>query len=379
MMQRMIIMLLSLAVVFGGIFGWKAWQQEQRLTAMASRSAPLVTVSSAEVQSESWRREVGAVGSLTAIQGVDVSPEVAGVVADISFESGSRISADAVMVQLNATAEKAELRSLQARVVLARQDYDRAKGLAVKTALSQAQLDRAQSVLDSLVAQAEEQEALIARKTIRAPFGGELGIREINLGEYLSPGTGIVTLQRLTPILLDFTLPEKNLHLLAPNQRIEISLAAVPGDVFIGRLTAISPKVEAATRNVRLQATLQNVEGRLRPGMFAQVAVITGDADTVKTLPRTAVEFLPYGNSVFVIERAGERAGEREADDKIDTGLIVRRKQVQTGRVQGNRIEILGGLELGQLVVSSGQLKLRNGQKIRIDNSVETPTGLKRG
>lgn len=370
-MQRMIIMLLLLAVVFGGIFGWKAWQQELRLDAMASRSAPLVTVSSAEVQSESWRREVGAVGSLTAIQGVDVSPEVAGVVADISFESGSRVSANAVLVQLNATAEKAELRSLQARVVLAKQDYDRAKGLAVKTALSQAQLDRAQSVLDSLVAQAEEQEALIARKTIRAPFGGELGIREINLGEYLSPGTGIVTLQQLTPILLDFTLPEKNLHLLAPNQRIEISLAAVPGDVFIGRLTAISPKVEAATRNVRLQATLQNVEGRLRPGMFAQVAVITGDADTVNTLPRTAVEFLPYGNSVFVIEG--------KADDEIDTELIVRRQQVQTGRVQGNRIEILGGLELGQTVVSSGQLKLRNGQKIRIDNTVETPSGLKRG
>ena len=375
MMQRMIIMLLLLAVVFGGIFGWKAWQQEQRLEAMASRSAPLVTVSSAEVQTESWRREVGAVGSLTAIQGVDVSPEVAGVVADISFESGSRVSANAVLVQLNATAEKAELRSLQARVVLAKQDYDRAKGLAVKTALSQAQLDRAQSVLDSLVAQAEEQEALIARKTIRAPFGGELGIREINLGEYLSPGTGIVTLQQLSPILLDFTLPEKNLHLLAPNQRIEISLAAVPGDVFIGRLTAISPKVEAATRNVRLQATLQNVEGRLRPGMFAQVAVITGDADTVETLPRTAVEFLPYGNSVFVIERG---AGGK-ADSGNDTELIVRRQQVQTGRVQGNRIEILGGLELGQLVVSSGQLKLRNGQKIRIDNTVETPSGLKRG
>lgn len=365
MLRRMMIVLLSLAVVFGGIFGWKAWQNEKRLAGFAAAGAPVVTVSSTKVESVQWRREVSAVGSLRAIQGVDVSPEVAGVVADISFESGSSAVADAVLLSLDATAEKAELRSLAAQVVLAKQDYDRAKSLEVKTVLSQAQLDRAKSVLDSLVAQAEEQEALIARKTIRAPFSGELGIRAVNLGEYLSPGTGIVTLQQLSPILADFSVPERNLHLLAPGQKVEISLAALPDDIFVGRLTAISPKVEASTRNVQLQATLQNIEGRLRPGMFARVAVIIGESDTVHTLPRTAVEFLPYGNSVFLIE----------GDDEP----VVRRQQIETGRVRGNLIEILSGLEPGQVVVGSGQLKLRNGQRIKVDNSVTLPSGLKRG
>lgn len=366
MIQRLILVLALLGVVFGSIFAWKSYQAGVMAERLAAAGAQrVVTVSSAQVLVENWQRKVNAVGSLRAIQGVEVSPEVSGLVAGIWFESGHRVADGDVLVQLEATAEQAELRSLQARLELARQDYDRATGLEVKTVLSQAQLDRTRSVLDSLAAQAEEQEALIARKTIRAPFGGELGIREVNLGQYLSPGTPIVTLQQLDPIYVDFTVPERFLHLLKVDQVVEIELAALPDQVFRGTLTAVSPKVTSSTRNVQLQATLDNADGLLRPGMFTRVSILLGEAEPVITLPRTAVDLLPYGNSVFLIEG--------------DDSLTVTRHQVKTGRVHGNRIEILDGLEAGQRVVRSGQLKLRNGQQIRIDNSVELPTGATRG
>ncbi len=365
MIARMIIVLILLGLVFGSIFGYKSWQQSEMTARMRAAGPPMVTVSSSTVREERWQRQVNAVGSLRAIQGVEVSPEVAGVVADISFDSGNSVETGTVLVRLDATAEEAELRSLEAQLVLAQQDYDRAKGLEVKTVLSQAQLDRARSVMDSLAAQAEEQVALIARKTIRAPFGGELGIRQINLGEYLSPGTPIVTLQKLDPIFVDFTVPEKNLHRLALTQSVDVELAALPGRSFRGTITAISPKVTTATRNVEVQATLENAEALLRPGMFARVAVIIGETETVLTLPRTAVDILPYGNSVFLIE------GNEE--------LTVRRHQVKTGRIIGNRIEVLSGVQEGDRVVQSGQLKLRNGQNIKIDNSVELPEGATQG
>ena len=297
---------------------------------------------------------------------MEVSPEVPGLVAEISFESGARISSGDKLLQLDATAEEAQLRSLEAQLVLAQQEYDRAKGLQEKTVLSQAQLDRAKSVLDSIAAQAEEQQALIARKTIRAPFSGELGIREINLGEYLSPGTPIVTLQQLDPIYANFTVPERYLSVLRIGQVVELELAAYPDDLFKGKISAISPKVESRTRNISLQATLQNPEGRLRPGMFARISVLLGDYTDVVTLPRTAVDFLPYGNSVFLIE------GEENA-------LTVRRKQITTGRIQGGQVEVLSGVEPGQRVVRTGQLKLRNGQLIRIDNQIELPGGATEG
>ncbi len=366
MIARFIIVALLLAAVFGGIFGWKAYQEAQFAAAMSAMGPSAVTVSSTTAKTENWPEKVNAVGSLLAIQGVDVSPEVPGVIANISFESGMRIQTGDVLIQLDATAEKAELRSLEAQLVLAQQDYDRAQGLQVNTVLSQAQLDRAKSVLDSLKAQAEEQQALIARKTIRAPFTGELGIREINLGEYLSPGTPIVTLQQLDPIYINFSAPERYLSVLRLAQVVELTVAAYPDETFKGGISAISPRVESTTRNIELQATLQNPEGRLRPGMFSRVSVLLGSDRQVVTLPRTAVDFLPYGNSVFIIEADGEN-------------LTVQRRQVTTGLIRGNRVEILSGIESGQEVVRTGQLKLRNGQLIRIDNQIELPGGAIQG
>mgnify|MGYP001175579821 FL=1 len=366
MIKRLVIVAFSLAIVFGGIFGWKAYQQKQITERLSARGPSVVTVSTAIAATESWAHKINTVGSLRAVQGVEVSAEVSGVVAAISFVSGSSVEIGAQLLQLDDTAEAAELRSLDAQLELAKQDYERARGLSIKTLLSQAQLDRTKSVLDSLEARAEEQQALIARKSIQAPFSGELGIREINLGEYLSPGTPIVTLQQLDPIFTDFTVPERSLSSLSIGQVIEVTVAAFPAETFKGAISAISPKVESRTRNIKLQATLQNDDTRLRPGMFARVAIILGGANTVVTLPRTAVEFLPYGNSVFIVTQEGD-------------ALTVHRRQITTGRILGTRVEIIKGINSGEQVVSAGQLKLRNGQHIRIDNSVELMGGATRG
>ena len=366
MIVRLFVVLLLLGLVFGGVFGWKAYVNYQTEQQLANAKAPAVTVSSAVVTQEQWQQKVSTVGSLRAIQGIDVSAEVAGTVATISFESGHRVQSGDPLLQLDDTAERAELRSLEAQLQLARLDYERARGLQERTAMSQAQLDRAKSVMDSLAAQAEEQQALIAKKTIRAPFPGELGIRQVDIGEYVSPGTGIVTLQRLDPIYADFTLPERHFQTLAVGQTIEVEVAAYPQVLFTGRVTAISPRVAAKTRNVILRATMENPGRTLRPGMFARVAVLNGGVDDVLTLPRTAVSFFPYGNSVFVIK-------ETEED------LLVERRQVTTGRIREGRVEIIAGLELGARVVSAGQLKLRNGQRVRINNAVELPTGARKG
>lgn len=310
--------------------------------------------------------KIPAVGSLRAVQGVSVSSEVPGTVAAISFDSGQRVAPGDLLVQLDATAEEAELRSLEAQLQLARLDYERAKGLLQSTAVSQAQLDRAKSVMDSLAAQADEQRATIAKKAIRAPFGGTLGIRQVSIGEFVSPGAELVTLQQLNPVYADFMLPERHLQALQTGQVVEVEAAAFPGEVFVGTVTAISPKVEEKTRNVPLQATLANADGRLRPGMFARLNVLVGGMDPVLTLPRTAISFFPYGDSVFLIERQGE-------------DRVVQRRQVTTGRIRDGRVEIVSGLEAGDEVVSVGQLKLRTGQRVEIDNSVTLPAGATRG
>ncbi len=366
MIKRLLIVILALGILFGGIFGWKAYQGYQARQLMAAAKPPAVTVSSSVVEEDRWQVKVASVGSLRAIQGVAVSAEVPGSIAQISFESGHRAEAGELLVQLDATAEEAELRSLQAQLDLARLDYDRARGLVQSTAVSQAQLDRAKSVMDSLVAQADEQRATIAKKTIRAPFAGELGIRQVSIGQYVSAGTEMVTLQQLNPIYADFTLPERYLQQLEVGQTVEIEAAAFPGEIFTGKITAISPKVEEHTRNVPVQATFDNAPARLRPGMFARVFVLVGGMDRVLTLPRTAISFYPYGDSVFVIEGQGEE-------------LVVSRRQVTTGRFRDGRVEIVAGLEAGDKVVSAGQLKLRTGQRVRIDNSIVLPAGATRG
>lgn len=356
MIKRMIIMVILLIIVFGGIFGWKAyqsWQAEQQ-----SAPPPPPTVATAEARTEIWQPRLSAVGSLSAVQGVSVSTEVAGMVSRIDFQSGEAVEEGNLLVQLDDTADRAQLRALKAQVELARINYERIQELIRTRAVSQSELDRSRSELENLRAQVDAQEALIAKKSIRAPFTGRLGIRQINLGQYISPGTDIVTLQSLDPIYVNFALPERFLSNVSVEQSVELTVAAFPEGNFQGTINAISPRIDVSTRNLPIQATLQNDDFRLRPGMFAEVDVLIPEQNKVITLPRTAITYAPYGDSVFAIE---EQDGE----------LTVQRRQVQTGGVRNNRVEIVEGLSEGERVVSAGQVKLRNGQRIQIDNSVE--------
>lgn len=357
MVKRLIIVLLALILLFGGIFGWKYFQM-QKMAARASMPPPPATVAAVAVQRERWQPSLSAVGSLVATQGVFVSNEIAGQVTAIGFESGQAVSAGARLVQLDDEVDRAELDSLMAAQRLAEVQFERASRLVKDTLVSRSDYDEAKATLDSAVALVKSQQARIRKKSIRAPFTGLLGIRQVDIGQYLAPGTAIVSLQSLDPIYAEYSLPERHLGALSVGQPVEITVQAYPGQRFAGRVSAISPRIEAGTRSVRLRATLANTQQRLRPGMFAEVRTLLPQRENVLTLPERAITYNPYGDSVFVIESS-------------NGGLVVRSRQVQTGEVRDGRVEILSGLGDGDQVVSAGQNKLRNGQPVQIDNSVE--------
>lgn len=363
MWLRLVIVTVLLAAVFGGI-GYYKYTQYQRFQAMMAAERPAVVVSSAVVERTRWPEEIEALGTFRANQGVHVATEVPGRVQTIRFESGQRVEAGQVLVELDASAEKAELRALQADLELARLDYERAQDLRKTQAASQSQLDRAAALVRGLEARAEQHRVLIQRKTIRAPFAGELGIREINLGQYLSPGDMVVSLQALDPIHLDFTLPERYLGAVATGQQVLAPVAAWPEDSFTGTITAISPELERANRTLHLQATLANPQGRLRPGMFSQLTVVVSEPKPVLTLPRTAIAYQAFGETVFVLEPDAQG------------NLIAQQRPVQVGRVRDGRVEILGGVDANAEVVATGQMKLRSGQRVSVDNSLELPDGV---
>jgi membrane fusion protein (multidrug efflux system) len=369
MTRSFIIVITALVVVFGGIFCYKAFRANMIAEYMANMPARTVMVSSTHVETDHWVNKISAVGGLNAIQGVDVTSEVPGKVVSINFESGHRAEKGVLLVQLDATAEQAQLRALKAELQSAKLDYNRAKGLQRSSAVSQAQLDRSKAKMDSMAAQVDGQIELVAKKSIRAPFSGELGIRQINIGEFVSPGTEIVSLQNLNPIFADFSVPERHLGDVEVGQIVEITGVALDGETFTGAITAVSPKIEKTTRNVRVQATFDNPEGRLRPGMFVRVSIIIGGAAEVMTLPQTAVSYLPYGDSVWLIQ-------EGQKDKSGADVLTVESQLVQTGRIRDGRVEILWGIDASAYVVNTGQMKLRNGQFITIDNSVMLPQNI---
>lgn len=353
-------MLAAVFVVLGGVFGWKAFVGMKTAEYMATMKPPAAVVSSAVVTPQLWRSELTSVGTLRAVQSVDLTTEVAGTVRQILFDSGTEVAQGTPLVRLDITAEEARLKSLMAEVALARANYERDTKLINQGHVSQARLDATKSSLDSLLAQADEQKALIAKKVIAAPFPGRLGIRKVNLGQYVQAGTPMVDLQQLDPIYADFTLPERYLEALGPGQTVSFAVAAFPGRSFTGKVTAVSPHVDSATRSIALQATIDNGERTLRPGMFAQVTVGLPTERRVLTLPLSAVTYNPYGNSVFlVVSKNGERTAQATP--------------VQTGETRAGMIELTGGLKQGDEVVSVGQNKLRSGQTVAIDNRVAPP------
>jgi membrane fusion protein (multidrug efflux system) len=356
MTKRMLLVLLALGLVLGAMFGWKFYQG-QKMAALASMPPPPATVAATKVQSETWQPYLRAVGSLVAIHGILVTTEVAGNVSAIHFESGEQVESGTLLLEIDDSVEQAELEGLVAEQRLAELQYKRRADLLKSKTISPSDVDEARVRLESATAQLAAKRAIIAKKHITAPFNGWLGIRQVDLGEYLQPGTAIVPLDELTPIHMDFALPERHLSQISVGQTVEIMVQSFPEEVFTGRITAMDPGIDPGTRSLQIRATLENQQARLRPGMFAEVRTLLPQRPAVLTLPQTAITYNPYGDSVFVIQTG-------------ESGLHVQRRQIETGAVRNGRVEIVRGLQAGEQVVSAGQVKLRNDQAVKIDNSI---------
>lgn len=364
MTKRMALMLLLAAVLFGGIFGFQAFKARMIKTFLASQGVPPQAVSTIKAGYQAWQPSLRSVGTLRSVRGADLAPEVAGVIAAIHFRSGDEVKVGAPLVQLNDDSDLALLESLKAAEQLAETTYRRDLQQVKARFVSQAALDTDIANLRSAKARVQEQEALVAKKLVRAPFAGRLGIRAVDIGQYVAAGTKLVTLQSLDPILVDFTVPQGALARLGNRQKVVATIDALPGESFEGAISAIDAKVDPATRNILVRASLPNPQHRLLPGMFASVEVQSGAAQRVLTLPQTAITFNPFGNTVFVVEEKG-----KGADGKPQ--LVANQRFVTTGDTRGDQIAVLSGLEEGATVVTAGQLKLRNGVPVRIDNSIQ--------
>jgi membrane fusion protein (multidrug efflux system) len=366
---RMIVMLLIAGAIFGGVFLVKSMMNQGMNDYFDNMTQPPVTVTAAEARMESWRDTIEAVGTLIAVNGTHVTTEVGGVVSAIRFESGQEVNAGDVLLQLNTSTEAAALRSLEASLKLAQTQRARYRELYEGGRLvAKSDLDERESEAERMEAEVNAQRALIAKKTIRAPFAGRLGIRQINLGQYLNPGDPIVSLQSLDPIYLNFTLPEQRLNNVQIGQAVTASADSLPEESFAGTITAVESEVDASTRNFTVQATMQNPQQRLRPGSFARVRLDLGHEQDRIVVPQTAISFNPYGNSVWVITQAGDDA---QAGADGESPLVVKQRFVETGATRGDLIAIHEGLITGERVVSSGLLKLRPDAVVIVDNTVQ--------
>lgn len=370
MVKRMILMLVVVLLLIGGIFAYRFHQFAQMGKAMAAQKQPPVAVSAIAAQADKWQPALRTTGSIAAVQGVVLSNELAGVVDKIGFESGQVVEKGALLVQLNTSTEEAQLKSAQAAAELARQNLDRAKKLRESNVNAQADLDTSQAQYDQALANVENIRAAIAKKSITAPFSGRLGIRLVNLGQFLAVGTQIVSLQSLDPVYVDFTLPQQDVRDVRVGQEVQLSVDAFPSVPFTGKVTALDSKLDEATRSVRVQATFENGDHRLEPGMFGNVSVLLPAQQDVVTVPQTAITYNPYGDVVYVIESAKDQNGQPVAGDKGEAALTVRQQFVKIGETRGDQVSILSGVKPGEQVVTAGQLKLRNGVSVKINNSV---------
>jgi membrane fusion protein, multidrug efflux system len=365
MTKRMVIMLIAVAIVLGGVFGFQAFKAAMIKKFMSAMAAPTQTVSAARASSSAWQPQIEAVGSLRAVKGADLSLEVAGVVDTISFNSGDDVEAGATLLKLRAEDDAAKLTSLQATAELSQITYQRDLKQFKIQAVSQANLDSDAANLKNANAQVAEQQAVLDKKTLRAPFAGHLGIRAVDLGQYLGAGTTIVTLQALDPIFMDFFVPQQSVDQVRIGQTVMVKIDAFKDQSFAGTISAINPKVDSSTRNVQVRATLKNPDHKLLPGMYATVDIATGAPQNYVTLPQTAITYNPYGDTVYVIDDKGEQAGKPQ--------LIARQIFVTTGATRGDQVAVLKGVKDGDTIVTAGQIKLHNGSPVQIDNSI-TPT-----
>jgi membrane fusion protein, multidrug efflux system len=366
MIKRMVIMLVAVAVVFGGIFGFQAFKAVMIKKFISALSNPPQTISAAKAPTSEWLPKIEAIGSLRAVKGADLSLEVSGVVESISFNSGDDVAEGAPLLKLRTADDVARLNSLQAMAELSDITYERDQKQFKMQAVSQATLDTDAANLKNAKAQVAQQQAIIDKKLLRAPFAGHLGIRAVDVGQYLGPGTVIVTLQALDPIYVDFFVPQQSVDQIRLNQLVTVKVDAFKDQTFVGEISAINPKVDTTNRNVQIRATLKNSDHKLLPGMYATVDIAVGSPKTYVTLPQTAITYNPYGDTVYVVEGKGN-----DADGKPQ--LTARQTFVTVGLTRGDQVAILKGVDEGDMIVTAGQIKLHNGSVVLIDNSV-TPT-----
>ncbi|MEX0450009.1 efflux RND transporter periplasmic adaptor subunit [Spiribacter sp. 221] len=351
---RFLVALLLLGGIFGGIFGYKYFVQMQAGGPGGPQAANVVAT---EVHSEKWQGQQSAVGSLTAVDSVAVSTEVAGIIQSLNFDSGERVATGDILLELDKAVDRAELEGLESEAELARIQFERAEDLLPQRAISQSEFDEARARLDSANAAVESQQARIRQKTIRAPFDGVLGLRRVSVGQFLAPGSDIVELRRLDPIYADFNMPERFLPDLSMGQSIQVRTSAFD-QVFTGKITAIDTGINDQTRAIPVRATLDNADGDLRPGMFARVTLLEPTERDVLTIPRTAVSFNTYGDFVLRIKEQ-------------DQGMVTERIQIQTGEIRDGRVAVTKGLDEGDRIVAAGLIKVRPGQPVTIDKTVE--------
>jgi membrane fusion protein (multidrug efflux system) len=327
------------------------------------KTIPPTTVASAPVKEEDWAPALSAIGSVSAVQGAIVSTELGGIVSEVKFQNGGEAKKGAVLLKLDASSEEAQLRTAEADLELARANLQRERDLAARKVVSKQELDSAESAFKQKEGTVDNMRSFIGKKEVRAPFDGQLGIRQVNVGQMINAGQQVVQLTALDPVFVDFALPQQNLQQLATGFDVRVRTDALPGRDFEGKVTAINSMVDTVTRNVGLQATLQNPDHALRPGMFVKVDVILPQKSKTIVIPGSAVSYAPYGNSVFVIEKKKDEKTGRESE-------TLRQQFVRVGEARGDFISITQGLKAGETVVSTGVFKLRNGMPVVINNDL---------
>ncbi len=363
MLKRMILMLIVTAAFIAALGLVKFRQIQEAMGQAAAFQPPPEAVTTVVAPMERWPATLSAIGTIAPVQGVTVSADLPGIIDRIAFESGGSFHEGDVLVQLDTRQEQAQLAAVEAERDLARLNFERLEGLVKDGAISRADYDRAAAEQKQTEAKVGEIQASIARKTIRAPFSGVLGIRQVNLGQYLSAGDSVVPLQSLDPIYVNFSVPQQDAGQVHTGHNVRVTTGDLARIEYAGRITAINSIVDEATRNIQLQATLANPKGALRPGMFVQAEVLLGASRPVVTLPGSAISYAPYGDSVFVVTDLKDQKGQ--------TYRGVRQQFVKLGASRGDQIAVLSGLKAGEEIVSSGVFKLRNGASVLVNNKVQ--------
>lgn len=363
LIKPMLILIIVVALLMGAIFGWHKLVGTFISKAMTGMATAPQTVSTTIAATSTWQSYTQALGTARAVRGADLAAQASGVVDKIHIESGTDVKAGAVLLTLKPNDDPAKLEQLEAQAELAAITLKRDQAQLAAEAISQATVDSDTSSLASARAQVAAQRALIEEKTVRAPFAGTLGLRQVDEGQYLGAGTTVVTLQALDPIYIDFYVPQQALNHLKVNQIVKATVDAYPGVTFTGKVASVNSKVDASSRNVQVRGSFSNADRRLMPGMYANVDIENGDSTTQITLPQSAITYNPYGNTVYLVQRGGA--------DKAHPVLTVLQRFVKLGNTRGDQVAVLSGVADGDEVVTAGQLKLRNGVTVTVDNKIQ--------